>query len=167
MSTESTTIIATAIENTSTVIETKLIEISDTAPTTIFSFPGRPTIRTTGSNAISIFNPITVDNVGNYGKPNAIVRPVIRRYESTNEMTLPQTNEINLPVSGQHTTIVQDSPVKYKRKEIDTFARELDIKLKYLQKDKKSSTNVKKMLQISLLSFIHSFFYLFIILCGL
>lgn len=92
-------------------------------------------------DAIFSVVPITADNYGPYGKPNAIVRPV-RRNEPT-EMTLPQANEAHVPASD-HSTPKVNVPAKNKKPEIDTFTRELDNKLKYLQKDKKSSTgNVK------------------------
>lgn len=90
-----------------------------------------------GSDAIFAVVPINTDNYGTYGKPNAIVRPV-RRNEPT-EMTLPQANEVNIPASNQSTPKVI-VPAKYKKHEIDTFTKELDNKLRHLQKDKKTSS---------------------------
>lgn len=96
----------------------------------------------TGSNAIFAIVPFNPDDYGPYGKPNAIVRPVPRRNESI-EMILPEANEANVPASNQSTPKV-NVPVKNRKREIDTFTKELDNKLRHLQKDKKtSSKNVK------------------------
>lgn len=145
------TAIITAANTANHNIESKSIQSSDALSTTTtrttIVFPFRGPVKPPSSNAISIFNPITVENFATYGKPNAIVRPVVRRYDLTDEMSLPQFHDTNVPVTGQPTAnnIKQDSPVKYEKKEVDSFARELDIKLKYLQKDKKtSSKNVKQ-----------------------
>lgn len=104
--------------------------------------PSAPIV--TKSNGIdAIFNivPINTDHYGPYGKPNAIVRPV--RRNEPNEMTLPQANEPNLPASNQSTPKV-NVPLKHKKQEIDTFTKELENKLKHLQRDKKSAVgNVK------------------------
>lgn len=95
----------------------------------------------TGPNAIFNVVPIKPDDYGPYGKPNAIVRP-LRRHES-NEMILPEANEANVPASNESSPKVI-VPVKNRKREIDTFTKELDNKLRHLQKDKQtSSKNVK------------------------
>lgn len=103
----------------------------------------------TGPHAIFSVIPISkADDYGPYGKPNAIVRPV--RRNEPNEMILPEANEANLPASSQSTPKVI-VPVKSKKREIDTFTKELDNKLRHLQKDKKaSSKNVKSYLKYSI-----------------
>lgn len=89
-------------------------------------------------------NNSNTDDYGPYGKPNAIVRPVRRNEPNTDTMILPEANgATNLPASNQSTPKV-NVPAKTKRREIDTFTKELDNKLRHLQKDKKpSSKNVK------------------------
>lgn len=102
-----------------------------------------------GPNAIFSIVPITTTNnnnnnstdehgpYGNLGKPNAIVRPVRRNEPNTDTMILPEANVANnLPASNQSTPKV-NVPAKNKRREIDTFTKELDNKLRHLQKDKK------------------------------
>lgn len=97
------------------------------------------------ANAISIFNPVTIDNFSNYGKPNAIVRPVIRKNEISDDMRAPKSNETIIPLSSQVTVSKQDnSLVRIRKREIDSFGQKLDVKLKHLPRDKKnSSKNVK------------------------
>lgn len=119
-----------------------------TSPDAIFS-----TTRT--SDAIFSVVPINTDSYGPYGKPNAIVRPV--RRNDPNEMTLPPAaNEVTAAaaaVAAAAATITaasnQSSPkhnvpgIK-KKHDIDTFTKELENKLRHLQKDKKIPTgNVK------------------------
>lgn len=118
------------------IIEPNLIEPKNALNTsTLISAPVA-----IGPNAIFSVVPINTDDYGPYGKPNAIVRPVPRRNESI-EMTLPEATEANQPASNQSTPKVNR---KYRKREIDTFTKELDNKLKHLQKDKKtSSKNVK------------------------
>lgn len=97
---------------------------------------------TTSSAAVS-FSVINADTAafGNYGKPNAIVRPV-RRMESTDE---PQQQDQQRPVGGdvgggEVTAALVDS-AESMANDMDTFARHLDSKLKGLQHtDKKSSS---------------------------
>lgn len=126
----------------STVIESKLVEVkADPFPTSSPPAAAPAPILST-PDAIFAVIPHNTDTYGPYGKPNAIVRPVVRRNES-NEMTLPQAHEANAPASD-HSTPKVNVPVKNKTQEIDTFTKELENKLKYLQKDSKSSTgNVK------------------------
>ncbi|XP_055322463.1 radial spoke head protein 3 homolog B isoform X2 [Sitodiplosis mosellana] len=99
-----------------------------------------------GPNAIFSVVPITsnnpTDDYGHYGKPNtiAIVRPVRRNEPNTDTMILPEANGANnLPASNQSTPKV-NVPAKNKRREIDTFTKELDNKLRHLQKDKKPAS---------------------------
>lgn len=152
---EPATITAPATLNTSSANEIKSNETQ--IATAILPYSGEIIFKPAASNAISIFNPITVENFSTYGKPNAIVRPVIRKNESTDEMTLPHTIEPNHPASEQsNIAFKQDySSGRFRKKEIDTFARELDIKLKYLQKDKKTTSK-----NVMIFHFLHFFFYL-------
>lgn len=133
-----------------TVIDPHPIESKNVhAATPLISAPIGP-----GPNAIFAVIPINNNNnntddygpYGPYGKPNAIVRPVRRNEPNTDTMILPEANEAtNLPASNQSTPKV-NVPVKNKRREIDTFTKELDNKLRHLQKDKKpSSKNVKNL----------------------
>lgn len=106
------------------------------------------------ANPIPIFNPITIDNFSNYGKPNAIVRPVVRNTEIS-DMTTPKLNEEIIPLSSQVNVLKQDNTGRNKKKEIDLYARKLDVKLKPLTSDKKNSQkNVKIIVLISCIIFI-------------
>lgn len=129
------------IVNTSNLSEAESLVANEVIPSveTLLSFNSKPNVKQ--SNAISIFNPVTIDNFPNYGKPNAIVRPVIRK----NEISDPKSNETVIPLSSQVTVFKQDNnAVRFKRREIDSFGQKLDVKLKHLPKDKKnSSKNVK------------------------
>ncbi|XP_031620238.1 radial spoke head protein 3 homolog B isoform X1 [Contarinia nasturtii] len=118
-----------------TIIEPKSIEAKNAYTSTTLASASTAT----GPNAIFSVIPINnnTDEYGPYGKPNAIVRP-LRRNEP-NEMILPEANEANLPASSQSTPKV-NVPVKQKKREIDTFTKELDNKLRHLQKDKKNSS---------------------------
>lgn len=108
----------------------------------LLSFNSKPNVKP--ANAFPIFNPITIDNFSNYGKPNAIVRPVIRKNGISDDMTALQSNETIIPLSSQVTVFKQDNQLRIKRKGIDSFGRKLNIKHKHLPKDKKnSSKNVK------------------------
>lgn len=91
----------------------------------------------TGLYAIFSVVPINPDDYGPYGKPNAIVRP-LRRNEP-NEMIVPEANAANVPATNQSTPKV-NVPAKCRKREIDTFSKELDNKLRHLQKDKKTSS---------------------------
>lgn len=95
------------------------------------------------ANAIPIFIPITIEKILNYEKPNAIVRPLIRKNEIRDDMTAPRSNETIIPLSSQFAVLKQDNPARIKNKEIlnDAFARKFEVKLKHLPKDKKSSSN--------------------------
>lgn len=125
-----------------------------------------------GPNAIFSIVPITTTNTntnntnnystdeynpyGNLGKPNAIVRPVRRNEPNTDTMILPEANAANnLPASNQSTPKV-NVPAKYKRREIDTFTKELDNKLRHLQKDKKPTLKHVKFSSLNS-SFLHVF----------
>lgn len=122
----------------SSVHESNAVEVkADQLPSVISS-----ATKLNGSDAIFSTVPIPTDTYGPYGKPNAIVRPV--RRNEPNEMTLPQANEAPVPASD-HSTPKVNVPAKTKKPEIDnTFTKELENKLKYLQKDKKTSSgNVK------------------------
>lgn len=114
------------------------------------------------SDAIFSVVPINTDSYGPYGKPNAIVRPVRRNDPS--EMTLPPAaNEVTAaaaavaaaaanitaasnqpqPASNQSTPKLNVPGIK-KKHDIDTFTKELENKLRHLQKDKKiPAGNVK------------------------
>lgn len=96
----------------------------------------------TNSTAPTVTVVNVADNFGTFhGKPNAIVRPV-RRYESIDEMFQPLENGQQLN-EHQAPTAVQIASKKIQH-EIDIFSKELDLKLKHLQKDKRiSSKNVK------------------------
>lgn len=125
----------------STVIDSKSVEVKAN-PFPISPPEAAPAPKHSTPDAIFAVIPHNTDIYGPYGKPNAIVRPVVRRNES-NEMTLPQAHEANAPASD-HSTPKVNVPVKNKTQEIDTFTKELENKLEHLQKDSKSSTgNVK------------------------
>lgn len=128
----------------------------------VFKFHGSDAIFSTTRTSDAIFSvvPINADSYGPYGKPNAIVRPVRRNEPS--EMILPQaaTNEVtaaaaavaaataavaaaaaaaNQPATNQSTP-KHNVPGINKKPDIDTFTKELENKLRHLQKDKKIST---------------------------
>lgn len=116
-----------------TFTESNSIEVKNALTTS--SLTGAPI--STGPNAIFSVVPINLDDYGPYGKPNAIVRP-LRRNEP-NEMIVPEANVANVPASDQSSPKV-NVPAKCRKREIDTFSKELDNKLRHLQKDKKTSS---------------------------
>lgn len=120
---------------------TTLIESKSGDAKDAFTRPPAASLSKLNPDAIFAVVPINVDSYGPYGKPNAIVRPV--RRNEPDEMVVPQSNEVALPASNQSTPKV-NVPAKTKRREIDTFTKELDNKLRHLQRDKTpSSKNVK------------------------
>lgn len=119
-----------SIESAKAIVKTSNLSKAESLAANEESFNSKPNVKS--ANAIPIFNPTTIDNFSNYGKPNAIVRPVIRK------------NETITPLSGQITVFKPDNSIRINTKENDSFARKLDVKLKHLPKDKKnSSKNVK------------------------
>lgn len=138
-----------------TINESNLVETKNSFLPThpVVAAPPPPIITTTTTtipipklnapDAIFAVIPTNTDTYGPYGKPNAIVRPV-RRNES-NEMTLPQANDVNIPASSGQSTpkTVEIPPKTNKKRKIDTFTKELDNNLRHLQHTKASSKNVK------------------------
>lgn len=143
---------------------TILTPLAAPAPVFKFNSPGAIFSSTRTSDAIFSVVPINTDSFGPYGKPNAIVRPLRRNDPS--EMTLPQaaTNEVtaaaaavaaaaapitnttvstviaaNQPATNQSTP-KHNVPGINKKPDIDTFTKELENKLRHLQKDKKIFT---------------------------
>lgn len=91
-----------------------------------------------------IFNSIAIYNFLNYGKPNAILRPVIRKSGISDDMTALKSDETIIPLSSQVNVLKKDNKLQIKRKGIDSFDPKLNIKHKHLPKDKKNlSENVK------------------------
>lgn len=97
---------------------------------------------TTSATAVS-FSVLNADTTfGNYGKPNAIVRPV-RRMESIDE---PQQQDHRRPVGGnsggsEMTAALLDTAETMASNNMDIFANQLDMKLKGLHHtDKKNSS---------------------------
>lgn len=138
-----------------TVIEPKKLESSDAlSPSTQESLK---TIQNASSELNLTTNPkfISVDNLNaQYGKPNAIVRPVVRRNETIDEMSMSQSMENNSPVSSVQPTTInrKDVAVKNKKREIDpTAATDVDNKSKAMQKDKR--TSLKNVKEYSFISF--------------
>lgn len=77
-----------------------------------------------------------LDSFGNFGKPNAIVRPV-RRMESTEEPTVIGNTEM----TGASMLIDTTQAATAVNNELENFTKQLDVKLKHLQaSDKKSSS---------------------------
>lgn len=102
------------------------------------------TTAVTNSNTV----PVTILNVsdqfGSYGKPNAIVRPV-RRIESLDEMIQPPASSLPPSTQMNNATLARndrhESDSKKIQREVDFFfTKELDFKLKHLQRDKKASS---------------------------
>lgn len=101
------------------------------------------TLAETNSTALSSTQlNVSLDPFGGYGKPNAIVRPV-RRNELNDEMIqsslqpsqpLPTTTQMN------NGNTRNDDPKKIQRDVEFSFTKELDFKLKHLQRDKKASS---------------------------
>lgn len=80
-------------------------------------------------NQTIAFTVLNVESFGTFGKPNAIVRPV-RRLESTEES-----------ITGQMTVGAIDAKEAVNTfNEMDSFTKQLDMKLKNLQPDKKNSS---------------------------
>lgn len=101
------------------------------------------TLGETNSNAV----PSTILNVsdqfGSYGKPNAIVRPV-RRNDLNDQMiqSMLQPPTLSLPSTHMNNGNVRNNESKtgILRDVEFSFTKELDIKLKHLQTDKKASS---------------------------
>lgn len=102
--------------------------------------------------AVVSFTVLNADaTFGNYGKPNAIVRPV-RRMGSTDEPSQhqhqQQLQESQRPTApdndagddSEMTAALVDTTESMANKDMDNFAQQLDLKLRGLQHSKKTSS---------------------------
>lgn len=148
-----------SIESKNVHAATPLISATPLGPGPNAIFNVVPITTTTTTTANSNNNNNNTDDYGPYGKPNAIVRPVRRNESNIDTMILPEATAANQPASNQSTPKV-NVPAKNKRREIDTFTKELDNKLRHLQKDKKPSLkNVKFIIFLLLFLFAYNFFF--------
>lgn len=92
-------------------------------------------IATSIRTSVNAFTIVNTDNLLTYGKPNAIVRPIRRRDPSEG-----RDNEDNV---DDNFNLDKNTNTK-SNNELGNFTKELDLKLKRLQKDtkKNSSLNV-------------------------
>lgn len=98
------------------------------------------------SSAFTVLNP--TDNLKTYSKPNAIVRPSIRQNPMNGEDFIVKNVESQILLN------VDDDDDGKSHYDLGSFTKELDIKLRRLQQDKKgSSKNVILVFQSVILHF--------------
>lgn len=98
----------------------------------------------TRTSSFTVLNP--ADSLSLYGKPNAIVRPV-RRGDLTEYNRNTEDNKSLQDLNSQNDITDRKMTKSSDNEDIKDFSKELDYKLKKLQKENKSSSkNVNIML---------------------
>lgn len=82
------------------------------------------------SSSFTVLN--STDNLKTYGKPNAIVRPSIRHNPPNGEDFILKNVESQI--------LLNDDDDGKSRYDLGSFTKELDVKLRRLQQDKKGSS---------------------------